>query len=1054
MKIDESPKLNEPNHEEKRVSVSRENTEQNKEITIEKNTLVLLVGLPGSGKSTFAINHFPLDSIVSTDRIRQELSNNPRNQLVSNQAFIMANGVVRERLKHGEIVVVDAQNIKVDKLDSFFKSAEEAGSRVEAIFLNVGVEESIVRDQARKKKVVGARYIKRQRTDFAMARRALERSGHVDVVHSIEPHDTVDVKLPADDQLSFEADREILKEAEVSQAMLGTAETGFLRKEIKDGEPTLPLDAGSVLFVENENQEDTRKFFAKNFLPHQIIDARAVAKRLATHVGDEAVRDFMQFLLKHRVYSNLTTVITYPSEFLFADDLRSAIKESEAKHNVSVPMPSIKVSDAQITNKLALEEEGADPEFTVQIDSAKLSEYRVDFRRDAPEDAPLFLVGDVQGCYKAIHELASHIHRENIQADAVDQPKRTIVFVGDMADRGPYDAEAVIYIISLVRSGRAILVKGNHDENLLAGLKGEKSPPSETRKTIDELRRRLKPKSIQKIIETLERAPLYAEWQHLVVAHAALPRVPRREEMMGAQEAKDISHGKRSGEYTGHRAEVWKLHNTASHDPEILVVGGHTHEEDPVLDLVSGTSILDASVETKGTLWGMYYPELELLSAKEPSVVELFEILQSGNLPTGAKLLTFIEYARQQGFIDVKNGTGEYEGLLLTTYSGTTEASSLWEQYPTLRHFRGLIVAQDGKIVARPFEKTHKAGEEIPLDKLNIVPEKVFEKANGSLGIVYFWDEKWRVATKFSFQNDEYTRPAYEMLSHMNTDGLDASMTYLFEIILPNDSHIVDYGGKPELVLLNAIQTENGNADSWDKVQAAAEGLGTRTARDMTEQFRGMTIADIYTYAQTSHDLHNLEGMMAQYTDEQGKQVFVKVKTREYDDRKFVRDRLDWDKIFEAIDPEAMEMSEAAKEKLLLYNFDNAFANAALDARLTWIRNQYETIVSKIREFLFSPITDAELIYQEMLASGKDKKEAVNKTLSLIAPKLQQILKQSEQKITGGEYRTMMGFLRAILHGEQSPEKVLATYALARIHTTIEQELKKRGKNSFWVVPN
>ena len=64
--------------------------ERIKEIKIENKTLVLIVGLPGSGKSTFAAEHFPLDSIVSADLLRQEISNNPGNQIISGRAFELA----------------------------------------------------------------------------------------------------------------------------------------------------------------------------------------------------------------------------------------------------------------------------------------------------------------------------------------------------------------------------------------------------------------------------------------------------------------------------------------------------------------------------------------------------------------------------------------------------------------------------------------------------------------------------------------------------------------------------------------------------------------------------------------------------------------------------------------------------------------------------------------------------------------------------------------------------------------------------------------------------
>src|SRR3989338_9472142 len=98
--------------------------ERGKEIRIENKTLVLIVGLPGSGKSTFATKHFPLDSIVSTDRLRQEMSNNPGNQVISGRAFAVANEIVDSRLSQGKIVVVDAQNLAENNRVQFYQLAD------------------------------------------------------------------------------------------------------------------------------------------------------------------------------------------------------------------------------------------------------------------------------------------------------------------------------------------------------------------------------------------------------------------------------------------------------------------------------------------------------------------------------------------------------------------------------------------------------------------------------------------------------------------------------------------------------------------------------------------------------------------------------------------------------------------------------------------------------------------------------------------------------------------------------------------------------------------
>lgn len=1030
------------------------NPEKGKEIKIEEKTLVLIVGLPGSGKSTFATKHFPLDTIISNDFLKQQITNNPGNMVMHEQAFALAKKIAFSRLEEGKIVVIDAQNLTESARRPFYFAAEKFGAKVTAIFLDTDIETSIERDRQRGDKV-GEAYIRGRKGEYTATKRLLEKNSHVDQVYFVGVDEDTHVVLPEEYQESLNADRELLKEAEAAKVFISESKTGFIRREIKDSLEQVPIKAGAVLFIEGEESSEKIDFLKNNFLPHQVVDVAVIARRLAVDIDDEAVADVIKTILYNRIYLNLTTCVTYSPNFTFAEEVKGMVKKAEEKRGIEITAPEIKI-DEDNESKTEIDQDKVLTSST-RISKSDLSKYQIDVRRDAPDDTPLFIVGDVHGAYTAMRELASNVRQENL-AKEEDQNERKIVFVGDMADRGPYSAETVIYIISLVRQGRAILVKGNHDENLLKALKGEEIRSSDTQKTFEDLKKRLKPESIQKIIEVLENAPYYAEWKNLVVTHASLPRIPRKGEIIKEDRAKHekhvMTHGVKSGKYLGGRAEVRRLHATTAKDPDVLAVGGHTHEEEPVMDMISGTTILDGSVEMKGKLWGMYYPEMELASAEEPTLVNLFKIMEGGVMPEGDDLLVFIEYLEIQGLIEVKKGEGDYQGLILSTYSGYTEVTNIWEKYPVLRNFRGLIVDAKGNIVARPFEKTHKAGSEIPIEKLNIIPEKVFEKANGSLGIVYYRNGQWQVATKFSFENEGYTKPAQEMLSKMNVDVLDQEFTYLFEIILPNDSHIVDYGGQRELILLNSINTKTGETKSWEEVSGTASKLGAKTVEDMTDRFNGMTVAQIYEYAQGEGNLKNLEGLMVQYTNEIGKKITVKVKTREYDDKKFVRDRLDWEDIIEALNPETMDISPEKFEELLSYNLDNNFARATLNTRIQWIKEQYQNIVYQALDFSLDAMAKAELLYNRLKnKSGKEK--AMQQAMKMASDMLDKKIETESDNVFKAKDKGSLMILirRTILQGSDSDSQ-FGSYALTRISQAIEQEKKKKGKNSFWVVPD
>lgn len=77
---------------------------------------------------------------------------------------------------------------------------------------------------------------------------------------------------------------------------------------------------------------------------------------------------------------------------------------------------------------------------------------------------PLDIVGDIHGEHGALLALLGHL---GYGADGSHAEGRTLVFVGDLCDRGP-DSPAVFALVEqLVNAGRAVAVLGNHEVNLL-----------------------------------------------------------------------------------------------------------------------------------------------------------------------------------------------------------------------------------------------------------------------------------------------------------------------------------------------------------------------------------------------------------------------------------------------------------------------------------------------------------------------------------------------------------------------------------------------------------
>ncbi|MBC7881196.1 MAG: T4 RnlA family RNA ligase [Anaerolineae bacterium] len=146
----------------------------------------------------------------------------------------------------------------------------------------------------------------------------------------------------------------------------------------------------------------------------------------------------------------------------------------------------------------------------------------------------------------------------------------------------------------------------------------------------------------------------------------------------------------------------------------------------------------------------------------------------------------------------------------LYIYNYTPQAQ--YERYwtPETLACRGLILDAQGTVAARPFPKFFNLEEY--QDPIPVEPFQVYEKLDGSLGILYFAHGKPRIATRGSFTSDQALK-ATELLykQYLNSLGnLDPRLTYLFEIIYPQNRIVVDYGGKEMLTLLTVIETVTG----------------------------------------------------------------------------------------------------------------------------------------------------------------------------------------------------------------------------------------------------
>jgi polynucleotide kinase-phosphatase len=139
--------------------------------------LVALVGVSGSGKSTFAARHFGRYEVISSDVCRGLVSNDENDQAATNDAFDVLGYIAGKRLAAGHLTVVDATNVSREGRAQLVALAREHDVLPVAIVLDVPVSVAVSRNAQRSDRDFGARVVKRQHDQLRRSLRGLAREG-------------------------------------------------------------------------------------------------------------------------------------------------------------------------------------------------------------------------------------------------------------------------------------------------------------------------------------------------------------------------------------------------------------------------------------------------------------------------------------------------------------------------------------------------------------------------------------------------------------------------------------------------------------------------------------------------------------------------------------------------------------------------------------------------------------------------------------------------------------------------------------------------------------
>src|SRR5215210_985969 len=157
-------------------------------ISIPELSLVVLVGASGSGKSSFAREHFLPTEILSSDICRGLVSDDENDQAATKDAFDVLNYIAAKRLAAGYLTVVDATSVQRGSRAPLVALARDHDVLPVAIVLDMPEKVCHERNRDRPDRNFGPHVVARQVRQLRRSRKSLKREGfrHVFVLSSPE----------------------------------------------------------------------------------------------------------------------------------------------------------------------------------------------------------------------------------------------------------------------------------------------------------------------------------------------------------------------------------------------------------------------------------------------------------------------------------------------------------------------------------------------------------------------------------------------------------------------------------------------------------------------------------------------------------------------------------------------------------------------------------------------------------------------------------------------------------------------------------------------------
>lgn len=399
------------------------------------------------------------------------------------------------------------------------------------------------------------------------------------------------------------------------------------------------------------------------------------------------------------------------------------------------------------------------------------------------EEGPFDIIGDVHGCYEELCNLLTLLgHTVDAAGYKVQVNNgRKLVFLGDLADRGPATPAVYKLVMNAVNDGVALCVPGNHDNKLLKFLQGKNVQLVHgLEKSVAQLEGEDAAfrESLKLFLDGLI-SHYVLDNGKLVVAHAGL-----KEEMQGRASGA-VREFCMYGETTGETDEFGmpvRYNWAANYRGKAMVVYGHTPVYEP--QWFNNTIDIDTGCVFGGKLTALRYPERELHSV--PALATYVEPTRPLRIPGEGNNLQH----EQDDVLDIEDLMGKQlistRLLNLVTIREEYTAAALESMSRFSIHPKWLIylppTMSPSETSTLPDYLEHPAGAFSYYSKNGIRQVICEEKHMGSRAVVIVCKDSEVVKRRFGIEEDSigtcYTRTGRAFFNDKETEQAFLAMVH------------------------------------------------------------------------------------------------------------------------------------------------------------------------------------------------------------------------------------------------------------------------------------